>query len=130
METKSVCALFILLTVKDTFGVNHEVRSARVRRIVGGNPADAPPEDDPVIYVRFSGHSAKVTGVRDFPHYVFRGIRYAEAPVGRNRFQVSWRNVETSLFSLGLFYKVVPQLHRERLTLQGSNQRMFLSYSP
>lgn len=64
-------------------------RGHRVRRIVGGVPADVPPEDDPVVYVRFSRHSAKVTGVRDFPHYVFRGIRYAEPPKGKDRFQVN-----------------------------------------
>lgn len=89
MDAKSVFALFVLFVVCEVFEVKCDVRSARVRRIVGGSPADLPPEDEPVIYVRFAGHAAKVTGVRDFPHYVFRGIRYAEAPTGRNRFQVS-----------------------------------------
>lgn len=61
----------------------------RVRRIVGGDPAELPPEDDPVVFVRFAGHSAKITGVREFPHYVFRGVRYAHAPKGKDRFQVN-----------------------------------------
>lgn len=69
--------------------VNSHKRGARVRRIVGGIPADVPPEDDPTVFTRFAGHAAKVTGVRDFPHYVFRGIRYAHAPKGKDRFQVS-----------------------------------------
>ncbi|KAL3288103.1 hypothetical protein HHI36_002553 [Cryptolaemus montrouzieri] len=58
----------------------------RVRRIVGGQPANIPPPDDPVVYTRFNGKTAVVRGVLDFPHYVFRGIRYAQAPVGNLRF--------------------------------------------
>lgn len=61
----------------------------RVKRIVGGSPAEIPPEDDPVVFMHFSGKSASVRGVREFPHYVFRGIRYAHAPIGRDRFQVN-----------------------------------------
>ncbi|XP_030750699.1 liver carboxylesterase 1 [Sitophilus oryzae] len=58
----------------------------RVRRIVGGSPANYPPYDDPVVYIRFNGKAAKITGVRDFPHYVFKGIRYAEPPIKSDRF--------------------------------------------
>lgn len=61
----------------------------RVKRIVGGNPADIPPEDDPAVYTNFAGKSALVRGVRDFPHYVFRGIYYADPPTGKDRFLVS-----------------------------------------
>lgn len=66
----------------------YTVNTHRVRRIVGGNPAESPEGDEPVIFVRFAGHTAKVTGARDFPHYVFKGLRYAHAPNGKNRFQV------------------------------------------
>lgn len=62
----------------------------RVKRIVGGRPAAVPPEDDPVVFVYLNDHDAKVYGTRDKPdgYYNFRGIRYAEPPVGRFRFQV------------------------------------------
>lgn len=63
--------------------------AVRVKRIVGGRPADVPPADDPVVFTRFAGKAAKVTGVRDFPHYVFKGIKYAHPPVGKLRFLVS-----------------------------------------
>ncbi|VEN38422.1 unnamed protein product [Callosobruchus maculatus] len=59
---------------------------ARVKRIVGGDPAEAPPPDDPTVYTNFGGKAARVLGVHDFPHYVFRGIRYAEPPTGKDRF--------------------------------------------
>ncbi|KAK9886688.1 hypothetical protein WA026_017608 [Henosepilachna vigintioctopunctata] len=58
----------------------------RIRRIVGGAPANIPPPDDPVVYTRFNGKTASVRGVLAFPHYVFRGIRYAKPPVGNLRF--------------------------------------------
>lgn len=55
---------------------------------MGGIPAESPEEDEPVIFVRFAGRTAKLTGARDFPHYVFKGLRYAQAPKGKDRFQV------------------------------------------
>jgi hypothetical protein len=66
------------------------VANNRVKRIVGGRPAGVPPEDDPVVFVYLNDHDAKVYGTRDRPdgYYNFRGIRYAEPPVGRFRFQV------------------------------------------
>lgn len=64
-------------------------RGPRVRRIVGGEPAPVPPFDDPVIYTRFNGRAARVEGVHSFPHYVFRGIKFAHPPVGPDRFLVS-----------------------------------------
>jgi hypothetical protein len=62
----------------------------RFKRIVGGRQAAVPPEDDPVVFVYLNDHGAKVYGTRDRPdgYYNFRGIRYAEPPVGRFRFQV------------------------------------------
>lgn len=62
---------------------------SRVRRIVGGEPANYPPYDDPVVYIRFNGRAAKVQGVREFPHYVFKGIKFAHPPTGQDRFLVS-----------------------------------------
>jgi carboxylesterase type B len=77
-----------LLLVLTLHGVVCDERGARVRRIVGGDAAVAPPEDDPVVFTRFAGKTARVLGVRDLPHYVFRGIRYGHAPAGKERFLV------------------------------------------
>ncbi|XP_017770157.1 PREDICTED: carboxylesterase 4A-like isoform X2 [Nicrophorus vespilloides] len=59
----------------------------RVKRIVGGSPAQLPPPDDPRVFLRFAAKSAYIKGVLDTPHYVFRGIRYAHKPNGKDRFQ-------------------------------------------
>lgn len=75
----------IFLIASLTYANEH---GARVKRIVGGAPAGRPPTDDPNVYLRFGGRSARVRGMRDFPHFVFRGIRYAYPPVGKDRFQV------------------------------------------
>lgn len=77
-----VCAFLVLTTAANR-------TLSRKRRIVGGEPANFPPFDDPVVYVRFNGKSARVQGVREFPHYVFKGIKYAHPPVGADRFLVS-----------------------------------------
>lgn len=62
----------------------------RQKRIVGGIPAAAPPEDDPVVYVNKNNRDAKIYGGRDPDKgfYVFKGIRFGEPPIGRSRFQV------------------------------------------
>ncbi|KAJ8941723.1 hypothetical protein NQ318_023319 [Aromia moschata] len=52
----------------------------------GRHTGRPPPVDEPVVYTRFGGRAARVEGVRDFPHYVFRGIKYAHPPTGKNRF--------------------------------------------
>lgn len=61
----------------------------RSEAIVGGMRAATPPVDDPVVFVRFVGKSARVEGTRNRQTglYSFRGIRYADAPVGEFRFQ-------------------------------------------
>ena len=63
----------------------------RVKRIVGGRAVDPPPVDDPVVFIRQDDKEAVVYGSRDsvLGYYLFRGIRYAEPPVGNKRFQVS-----------------------------------------
>uniref|UniRef100_A0A6P7GJ22 Esterase SG1-like n=1 Tax=Diabrotica virgifera virgifera TaxID=50390 RepID=A0A6P7GJ22_DIAVI len=61
-------------------------RGPRVKRIVGGIPAEEPPADDPTIFTNFAGRSARVQGILDYPHYVFRGIKFAYPPIGKNRF--------------------------------------------
>ncbi|KAF5274800.1 hypothetical protein FQR65_LT00383 [Abscondita terminalis] len=58
----------------------------RRKRVVGGSPAAIPPLDEPTVHVRFAGRSARIRGVRDFPHYVFKGIRFAHSPVKKERF--------------------------------------------
>uniref|UniRef100_A0A8D8E5Z2 Liver carboxylesterase n=1 Tax=Culex pipiens TaxID=7175 RepID=A0A8D8E5Z2_CULPI len=61
----------------------------RSEAIVGGSQAAPPPVDDPVVFVRHVGKSARVEGTRNRQTglYAFRGIRYADAPVGEYRFQ-------------------------------------------
>ena len=53
--------------------------------------AALPPLDDPIVYVFKEDHFAKVYGSRQglYPHsyYTFAGLRYAEPPVGKYRFQ-------------------------------------------
>ncbi|XP_058821981.1 carboxylesterase 5A [Topomyia yanbarensis] len=57
--------------------------------IVGGIPAAPPPVDDPVVFVRYVGKSARLEGTRNRQTglYSFRGVRYADAPTGEYRFQ-------------------------------------------
>ncbi|KAJ9589803.1 hypothetical protein L9F63_027937, partial [Diploptera punctata] len=76
--------VMLLIAVICQITANH-----RVKRIVGGMPAAVPPEDDPVVFVYLHEQDARVFGNRDRPngYYNFRGIRYAEPPVGRFRFQ-------------------------------------------
>ncbi|XP_053694632.1 carboxylesterase 5A [Sabethes cyaneus] len=61
----------------------------RCEGIVGGIQAAPPPVDDPVVFVRYVGKSARLEGTRNRQTglYSFRGIRYADAPVGEYRFQ-------------------------------------------
>lgn len=56
--------------------------------IVGGQEAVAPPPDDPVVFVNRRGKSARILGIRDEKRYNFKGLRYAQPPVGELRFQV------------------------------------------
>lgn len=81
--------IFCIFLIFCGFACDADPRGARVKRIVGGAPAELPPTDDPVVYLRFAGRSAKVRGVHDYPHYVFRGIRYAHPTKGKDRFLVS-----------------------------------------
>lgn len=63
-------------------------RARRVKRIVGGVQAALPPPDDPVVFVRLYGRNARVEGFRDRTNglYSFLGLRYAEPPLGVDRF--------------------------------------------
>lgn len=79
---------YAILISSISLAMNKGLINKRVKRIVGGKAAELPPEDDPVVYLHFAGKSASVRGVREFPHYVFRGIRFAHSPTGRDRFQV------------------------------------------
>ncbi|XP_055856869.1 liver carboxylesterase 1-like [Episyrphus balteatus] len=63
-------------------------QSARVKRIVGGKEAAKPPPDDPVVFTRIYNRHARVEGFRN-PRtgvYTFLGLRFADPPVGPNRF--------------------------------------------
>lgn len=77
------CTLTAVVHVIDGTG------SKRVRRIVGGLPADIPQFEDPVVYLNRGAKSARVLGVLQYPHYAFKGLRYAYSPTGKDRFQVS-----------------------------------------
>ncbi|XP_055539747.1 carboxylesterase 5A [Wyeomyia smithii] len=61
----------------------------RCEGIVGGIRAAPPPVDDPVVFVRYVGKSARLEGTRNRQTglYSFRGLRYADAPIGEYRFQ-------------------------------------------
>ena len=87
MARELLKALLLIAVICQTVISTH-----RVKRIVGGHPAAVPPEDDPVVFVYLSDHDARVFGSRDRPggYYNFRGIRYAEPPVERFRFQVRY----------------------------------------
>lgn len=63
-------------------------RAHRVKRIVGGVQAALPPPDDPVVFVKLYGRNARVEGFRDANNglYSFLGLRYAEPPLGLDRF--------------------------------------------
>lgn len=87
----SITVLYLLALF---VSIHSDERGTRVKRIVGGYPAEPPPADDPAVYTNFAGRSALVRGVRNFPHYVFKGIRYAHPPTGKERFLVSFFIVE------------------------------------
>ncbi|XP_058447535.1 carboxylesterase 5A [Malaya genurostris] len=57
--------------------------------IVGGIKSAPPPIDDPVVFVRYVGQSARLEGSlnRQTGLYSFRGVRYADAPTGEYRYQ-------------------------------------------
>ncbi|KAJ8673091.1 hypothetical protein QAD02_004352 [Eretmocerus hayati] len=61
----------------------------RVKRVVGGGWAPSPPEDDPIVFVTKDDREARIFGTKDpvNGYYLFRGLRYAEPPIGDRRFQ-------------------------------------------
>ncbi|XP_055372024.1 carboxylesterase 5A [Condylostylus longicornis] len=67
---------------------NNERQTVRVKRIVGGRQAAKPPPDDPVVFSQMYDRDARVEGFRheETGIYNFLGIRYADPPVGENRF--------------------------------------------
>lgn len=56
--------------------------------IVGGQHAQLPPYDDPVVFVNLVGKYSRVQGYFNpiTSVYIFRGIKYADAPIKENRF--------------------------------------------
>lgn len=77
--------------------------ASRRKRIVGGYPAlvpeasglsvsQPPRKNDNVVFVQDDYRSATVTGSEEPEGYqAYKGMRYAEPPVGRLRFQVIYR---------------------------------------
>lgn len=92
----------LLLALIQIAAVTPGTVANRVKRVVGGRPAAIPLEDDPVVFVHLNDHDAKVYGSRDRRdgYYHFRGIRYAEPPVGRFRFQVRKLLISTLLIMM------------------------------
>ncbi|XP_055845265.1 carboxylesterase 5A-like [Episyrphus balteatus] len=77
------CAVFFALLFK-----NSNTAHVRVKRIVGGKVAPPPTPDDPVVFSRKYNRAARVEGFRnpDTGIYSFLGIRFADPPIGTNRF--------------------------------------------
>lgn len=87
---KVIFIFSIILIFFDWITICQALPKRRVKRIVGGREGQAPPVDDPVVYVTVENREAVVYGTKDNEtgYYLFRGIRFAEPPVGRRRFQV------------------------------------------
>lgn len=84
MQKWQVCtALVLCLLLLVTLG-----ETKRVKRIVGGHHAKAPPPDDPVVFTRAYNRDARVEGFRNpvTKIYTFLGLHYAEPPTGQNRY--------------------------------------------
>lgn len=104
MSLKTAAALALLAGVLTVSCAQTATASSRRKRIVGGYPALVPEADgapavssprpprksDNVVFVQDDYRAATVTGVEEPEGYhAYKGIRYAEPPVGRFRFQVS-----------------------------------------
>nr|CAD7262790.1 unnamed protein product [Timema shepardi] len=59
----------------------------RYKRVIGGRKAAAPISGAPIVSVFKEDHEATVTGTKEDDYLAFRGIRFAEPPVGNYRFQ-------------------------------------------
>ncbi|XP_055912435.1 carboxylesterase 5A-like [Eupeodes corollae] len=97
----------LLFTTANTSNVR------RVKRIVGGKAAPPPTPDDPVVFSRKFNRAARVEGFRnkDTGIYSFLGIRYADPPVGMNRFaRPRYRRLEGDLNATA-FGAPCPQPH-------------------
>lgn len=83
----------------------------RVKRIVGGKQAAAPPIDDPVVFTHVYSRDARIEGLKNTKTglYTFFGIRYAEPPVGNNRFlRPKYKRLEGDLTAI-IFGPPCPQ---------------------
>ncbi|EDW11343.1 carboxylesterase 1E [Drosophila mojavensis] len=67
---------------------SESVSHRRVKRIVGGKSAKAPPVDDPVVFARLYNRDTRIEGFRNTRTgiYSFLGLHYAEPPVGQLRY--------------------------------------------
>lgn len=80
---KKISIVFFIISIISICAGNH-----RVKRIVGGRPAAKPPPDDPVVFIRLYDRYSRIEGFRNSQTgiYNFLGIRYADPPIGVNRF--------------------------------------------
>lgn len=99
---------------------------------LGGRESLAPPEDDPVVFVTHDDQWARVGGLREgkYPHsyYRFLGLRYAEPPVGKLRFQRPKLLKLTGDHSARKFGAPCPQPHPDDPNkVTGSEDCLFLN---
>lgn len=81
--------------------VSLTIQNRRVKRIVGGKYAAAPPPDDPVVFINAYNRNARVEGYRSAVSglYSFLGIRFAHPPIGQHRFRrPQYQRMQGSLF--------------------------------
>nr|QCC89033.1 carboxylesterase 18 [Meteorus pulchricornis] len=101
--------------------------SIRKKRIVGGIHAAQPPEDDPVVFVSMNNRDSRVNGERDPDKgfYVFKGIRFGEPPIGRNRFQRARAVHLNGEYNATQWGPPCPQMHGGKII--GSEDCLFLN---
>ncbi|XP_015363502.1 PREDICTED: fatty acyl-CoA hydrolase precursor, medium chain [Diuraphis noxia] len=125
-------ALGVLLTFCDAL--------SRQKRIVGGYPSLLPESDgfnvsqpsrkseNNVVLVQDDYRSATVTGVEEPEgYYAYKGIRYAEPPVGRLRFQRPSLVRLSGEVDATKFGSPCPQLSSDGTGLVGSEDCLFLN---
>nr|XP_018899849.1 PREDICTED: carboxylesterase 1E [Bemisia tabaci]XP_018899850.1 PREDICTED: carboxylesterase 1E [Bemisia tabaci] len=117
---------------------------ARVKRIVGGRPADPPlifpesgddrdPSPDPIVFIDHpeTKANAKIVGSNGGDYVVFRGIRFVEPPVKEYRFQRPKRRIPRGDIKATSFGSPCPQYDTSNRQVIGNEDCLFLNiYTP